>query len=267
MIFDTHIHLNEPRILENLDRYLLEARKKGVTSFLCVGWDLESSKLAVKIAEKYEGVYAAIGVIPTEHKSYKTLEENEPTVKELEKLLGTSSKILAIGEIGLDYYWEKEEQIKAKQKIMFLEQIELANKYNLPVSIHTRDAIQDAFDILKSNKVKESGIMHCYSGSKEMAKEFIKLGYKIAFGGVLTFKNSKETKEVIKNISLDDIVFETDAPYLAPVPYRGKMCEPSFIFETVKYASELLNDDQDELEKITFRNSCKILHVKNYEQI
>ena len=259
MIFDTHIHLNEERLLSNLEQYLKEAEEKGVTKFLCVGWDLESSKKAIEIANKYKNVYCSIGVIPTEHKQY---EIGSKTLKELESLLTTSSKIIAIGEIGLDYYWEKEEEIKEKQKIMFKEQIDLANKYNLPISIHSRNSFQDTFDILKRYPVNQAGVMHCYSGSKEMATEFIKLGYKIAFGGVLTFKNSKETKEVLANIPLESIVFETDAPYLAPTPFRGKLNEPKFIYETVKYASESLKIDFSELCKISFHNSCTIFHVK-----
>ena len=259
MIFDTHIHLNEERLLSNLEQYLKEAEEKGVTKFLCVGWDLESSKKAIEIANKYRNVYCSIGVIPTEHKQY---EIDGKTLKGLESLLTTSSKIIAIGEIGLDYYWEKEEEIKEKQKIMFKEQIDLANKYNLPISIHSRNSIQDTFDILKRYSVNQAGVMHCYSGSKEMATEFIKLGYKIAFGGVLTFKNSKETKEVLSNIPLESIVFETDAPYLAPTPFRGKLNEPKFIYETVKYASESLKIDFSELCKISFHNSCTIFHVK-----
>lgn len=266
MIFDTHIHLNDEKFTQDLDKYIREAKEKGVTSFLCVGYDLESSKLAIEIAKKYQGVYAAIGVIPTEHKQYVTLSsrQNEPTIEQIRLLVKNNAQyVKAIGEIGLDYYWEKEDEIKSKQKEMFIEQIELANELNLPVSIHARDSLQDTLDTLKANKVKQAGIMHCYSGSKEMAKEFIKLGYKIAFGGVLTFKNSKESKEVIKSISLEDIVFETDAPYLAPTPYRGKLNEPKFIYQTVKFTSEFLGIEQEKLEAISYSNSCNILHVKN----
>lgn len=266
MIFDTHIHLNDKAFLDDLDKYISEAKEKGITKFLCVGFDLESSKLAIEIAKKYKGVYAAIGVIPTEHSGYITMSsrQNKPTIDEIRFLAKNNAQyVKAIGEIGLDYYWEKEPEIKAKQKEMFLEQISLANELDLPISIHARDSLQDTFDILKTYPVKETGIMHCYSGSKEMAREFVKLGYKIAFGGVLTFKNSKETKEVIKDISLENIVFETDAPYLAPTPFRGKLNEPKYIYETVKFASEYLGVDQAELEKISFDNSCKILHVKN----
>lgn len=260
MIFDTHIHLNEPRLLENLDLYLKEAKENGVNKFLCVGWDYESSKKAVELANQYEEIYAAIAIMPTEHKSF-----NDENFSKLEDLLKISNKIVAIGETGLDYYREKEEEIKNKQKEMFLKHINLANKYNLPLSIHCRDAIQDTFDILKNNPVIKKGVMHCYSGSLEMAKEFIKLGYKIAFGGVLTFKNSIVSKQVLTSIPLNSIVLETDAPYLAPMPYRGKLNEPKFIKNTSIFASNLLNMDIDVFEKEVYKNSIEIFHVETYE--
>lgn len=258
MIFDTHIHLNDEKLYNNLDFYLKEADERGVKLFLVIGYDKKSSELAVKIANKYKNCYAAIGIIPTEHKDY-----DDNSIGFLRDLYNKNKeKVKAIGEIGLDYYWEDALNIKIKQKKMFIEQIELANELNLPISIHSRDSIQDTFDILKKHKVNKCGVMHCYSGSLEMAKEFIKLGYKIAFGGVLTFKNSVTSKEVLQNISLDSIVFETDAPYLAPTPYRGKLNEPKFIKNTVLYAANFLNIDSDELERIAFDNSLKVFDIK-----
>ena len=256
MIFDTHIHLNDKKIYENLDFYIQDALNKGVKKFLCVGYDLESSKIAIEIANKYHEVYASIGIIPTEYKQY-----NDDSINSLRKLMDKSNKIVAIGEIGLDYYREKEESVRTLQKKIFIEQIELANELNLPISIHCRDAYKDTLDILKEHTCIKKGIMHCFSGSLESAKEFIKLGYLIAFGGVLTFKNSIKTKEVLQNIDLKDVVFETDAPYLAPTPFRGKIDIPSYIVETVKYASSLLNCPKETLEDITYKNSLRILNI------
>ncbi|MDY4936922.1 MAG: TatD family hydrolase [Candidatus Onthovivens sp.] len=256
MIFDTHIHLNDKKIYENLDFYIQDALNKGVKKFLCIGYDLESSKIAIEIANKYHEVYASIGIIPTEYKQY-----NDDSINNLRKLMDKSNKIVAIGEIGLDYYWEKEESVRTLQKKIFIEQIELANELNLPISIHCRDAYKDTLDILKEHTCIKKGIMHCFSGSLESAKEFIKLGYLIAFGGVLTFKNSIKTKEVLQNIDLKDVVFETDAPYLAPTPFRGKINIPSYIVETVKYASSLLNCPKETLEDITYKNSLRILNI------
>lgn len=256
MIFDTHIHLNDKKIYENLDFYIQDALNKGVKKFLCVGYDLESSKIAIEIANKYHEVYASIGIIPTEYKQY-----NDDSINSLRKLMDKSNKIVAIGEIGLDYYREKEESVRTLQKKIFIEQIELANELNLPISIHCRDAYKDTLDILKEHTCIKKGIMHCFSGSLESAKEFIKLGYLIAFGGVLTFKNSIKTKEVLQNIDLKDVVFETDAPYLAPTPFRGKINIPSYIVDTVKYASSLLNCPKETLEDITYKNSLRILNI------
>ncbi len=256
MIFDTHIHLNDEKLYENLDLYLKEAKEVGVSDFLCVGYDLESSKRAIEIANKYNNVYAAIGFIPTEWKKWTT-----SSIANLEELLKKSSKIVAIGEIGLDYYWEKEENVKKIQKLMFISQIELANKYDLPISIHSRDSIQDTYDILKNYPCVNKGIMHCYSGSIEMSKEFIKLGYKIAFGGVLTFKNAIEIKRILKQTDLKNVVLETDAPYLSPVPHRGKVNEPKFILDTAKFAANLLKINLEEFVNITYQNSLDILKL------
>lgn len=256
MIFDTHIHLNDEKLYENLDLYLKEAKEVGVSDFLCVGYDLESSKRAIEIANKYNNVYAAIGFIPTEWKKWTT-----SSIANLEELLKKSSKIVAIGEIGLDYYWEKEENVKKIQKLMFISQIELANKYDLPISIHSRDSIQDTYDILKNYPCVNKGIMHCYSGSIEMSKEFIKLGYKIAFGGVLTFKNAIEIKRILKQTDLKNVLLETDAPYLSPVPHRGKVNEPKFILDTAKFAANLLKINLEEFVNITYQNSLDILKL------
>ena len=263
MIFDTHIHFNDERIIQNFEKYFNEAIKNNVKLFLCIGYDVESSKKAIELAEKYPEIYAAVGVIPTEHEQYVINNGEKPsTIDEIRELAKSSKKVVAIGEIGLDYYWENAPEIKEKQKIMFKEQIELANELNLPISIHCRNAIQDCFDILKTNRVKNTGIMHCYSGSKEMALEFCKLGYMIAFGGVLTFKNSKESKETILAIDKKYVVFETDAPYLAPAPYRGHLNEPKYICETVKFAADMLNISYEEMQNISLKNSLDILKIK-----
>lgn len=252
MIFDTHIHLNDEKLFNNLDAYLSDAKKKGVNKFLCVGWDVESSRKAVEIANKYNGVYAAIAVMPTSHETY-----NENSIFELEEI-AKNNKVVAIGEIGLDYYWEKTTEVKAKQKEMFIEQIRLANKLNLPISIHCRDAIQDCFDIIKMFPVKRKSVMHCYQGSLEMAREFIKNNFVIAFGGTVTFKNSKNAQNVFDNLDLENIVFETDAPYLSPTPHRGEINIPEYIYDTVKYCADRKGLDQSKLEEITYKTSCDI---------
>ena len=252
MIFDTHVHLNDEKISCELDTNIKNAINKGINKFLCVGWDIESSKKAIEIAHKYECVYVAIGIIPTEWRQYK-----DDTIAEFEKLIN-DEKIIAIGEIGLDYYWEKDDEIVKIQKEMFKRQIELANKYNLPILIHCRNAYNDCLNIIKKFHVKRKSIMHCYSGSLEMARLFIKENFAIAFGGVLTFKNSIECKNVFDNLDINDIVFETDAPYLSPVPYRGKTNKPEYIYETVKYAANRKNMDFEEFSNIVYENTLKL---------
>ncbi|MFA6755518.1 MAG: TatD family hydrolase [Bacilli bacterium] len=260
MIFDTHTHLNDEKLFFDVNKYVKNAKEAGIDRVLCVGWDVNSSKKAIEIANNNDGIFASVGIMPTEHKQY-----TKNTINELEKLLD-NKKVKAVGEIGLDYYWENSEEIKKIQKEMFISQIELANKHNLPITIHCRDAIQDTFNILKEHPVKQKGVMHCYSGSLEMAKEFIKLGYMIAFGGTLTFKNSNNIKNVFDNIPLTSIVFETDAPYLSPAPNRGKINEPMNILDTIKYASNRKNLDLIELEKISYENSSNIFHVERNEK-
>jgi len=257
MIFDTHIHLNDERLINNLDEYLSDARILGITDFLCVGWDIESSKKAIELAHKFNGVYAAIALMPTEWKQY-----NKETISELREL-AKDNLVVAIGEIGLDYYWEKTDEIKAIQKEMFIGQIKLANELNLPVSIHCRDAYQDCLDVVKSFHVKRKSVMHCYSGSLEMGLEFIRNNFVLAFGGTLTFKNSKNAQNVFLNIDIDSIVFETDAPYLAPQKFRGQMNIPKYIYETILFASSLRNMNFEDFQKQIYKNSKEIFSREN----
>lgn len=252
MIFDTHIHLNDEKLIENIDQYLEAAHKLSINKFLCVGWDIESSKKAIELAHKYEGVYAAIAVMPTEWKQY-----NKNTINKLREL-AKDPLVVAIGEIGLDYYWEKSDEIKSKQKEMFINEIKLANELNLPISVHCRDAYQDCLDILKNFHVKRKSVMHCYSGSYEMSREFIKQNFVLAFGGTLTYKNSRNNQEVFDKTDVENIVFETDAPYLAPQKFRGQINRPEFIYETVLFASNRKNINIKYLENVTYKTSESI---------
>ena len=253
MIFDTHIHLNDDKLYSNLDEYIKAAQEKGVQKFLCVGWDIPSSKKAIQIAHMYPGiVFAAVSIMPTEHRSY-----NDNSILEL-KELAKDPVVRAIGEIGLDYYWEKDDEIKEKQKKMFIEQIKLANELNLPISVHCRDAIQDTYDILNSFHVKRKSVLHCYSGSLEMARLFKDLNFAFGFGGTLTYKNNKNAVNTFDNIDLENIVFETDAPYLPPQEHRGKLNKPEYIYKVVLFASNRKNLDIKEMENITSKNAEEI---------
>ncbi len=252
MLIDTHCHLNSEELLNEVDEVILRAKKEGVNTFFVVGWDISSSKLALLLADKYQEVYPIVGVHPCDIKGVD--------LSELEELL-IDGKVKAVGEIGLDYYWVKEEKDRKKQKEYFIKQIELANKYKLPISIHSRDAIQDTLNILKEYHPKYGFIMHCFSGSKEMMSEFLKLGGYISFGGPVTFKNAQNSKECALNVPLDRILIETDCPYLTPHPFRGKRNEPSYLPLVMETIKEIKGIDAQELKQALIENTKRIFQL------
>ncbi len=222
MFIDSHCHLNDS-VFANKELYIDEANAEGVKVLTVIGYDLKSSIEAVNLANKYENVYAIIGVSPQE---VKNVQDND--LKQIDKLLN-NKKVIGVGEIGLDYYYDKDEPTKILQIKYFIEQIALANKHNLPISIHCRDAFEDTYKLLLEHHVKRGGVLHCYSGSLEMAKLFTKLGFVLGIGGTVTFKNAVKVKEVAKNISSDSYILETDAPYLTPAPHRGEINSSKYI--------------------------------------
>ena len=256
MIFDTHCHLNSDELYSRIDEVINNAKAVGVGNFLVVGYDKKTSLLAVKIAQKYDFCYAAVGFHPTE--IYDLKEEDYSNLETLAK----ENKVVAIGEIGLDYYWEKDESKKDMQKEAFIKQIKIANKLHLPISIHNRDGINDCLNILKNNIPVCGGIMHCYSGSVEIMKEFLNLGMYISLGGPVTFKNAVIPKEVAKNVPIDKLLVETDSPYLAPHPLRGSQNEPKNIPLVVQEIASLRGMSVEELSKITTENALRLLNIK-----
>lgn len=256
MIFDTHCHLNSEQLYSEIDKYISRAQESNVTKFLVVGYDKKTSLLAVKIAQKYDFCYAAVGFHPTEIFDLK--EDDYEWLENIAK----EDKVVAIGEIGLDFYWIKEEDKRELQKQSFIRQINLANKLHLPISVHNRDAIEDCLKIIKEYTPKYGGIMHCYSGSVETMKEFIKLGMHISFGGPVTFTNAKTPKEVATVVPLERLLVETDCPYLAPHPLRGTVNEPKNITLVVDEVARLKGMTKEKIESITFSNSCKLLNIK-----
>lgn len=253
MLIDSHCHINDPLYLNKANDYVKEALDSDVRIMLVVGYDLESSKNAVKIANSFSEVYAAIGIIPAEVKNAK-----KDDLEEIENLIKNNKKIIAIGEIGLDYYWDKDDEAKVKQKDYFVKQIKLANKYSLPINVHCRDAYEDCYKILKEHKVNNKGVIHCYSGSKEMALLFIKLGYKLGIGGTCTFKNAIKIKEVVKTISDKDYVLETDAPYLTPTPYRGKENHSKYLYLIRDEIANLRGEDSNKVEEDSSKNFLEV---------
>ena len=246
-MLDTHCHINDPLISNETDKIVTNYLNAGVEKAICIGCCPESNLDVIKLSNKYESVYCAVGVHPDDCSKY-----NE---QELENLLkNKNNKLVAVGEIGLDYYHTKEN--KDEQIKVFISQIELANKYKLPIIIHCRDAFGDTLEILKKYApFKYGAVMHCYSGSLEFAREIIKLGLKISFTGTVTYKNALKVQEVAKNIPSDSFFFETDSPYLTPTPYRGQLNEPVHVKEVYKFVACLRGLSEQEMEQIADKNA------------
>lgn len=244
-MIDSHAHIVK-EYYSDIEGLVKELQEKDVKCVINCSTSIESCKEILVLSKKTNNfLLPALGIHPETKDDFNRTNELEDLVK--------NNKPVAIGEIGLDYYWTKDN--KEEQKELFIKQLDIAEKYNLPILVHTRDSIQDTFDILKERKLK--GIIHCYSGSYEMAKEFIKLGYKLGIGGVLTFKNSK-LYEVIEKISLKDILLETDSPYLSPEPLRGKQNNPYNIYYVAKRIAEIKNVTIEEVIKQTTKNASDI---------
>ena len=243
-MIDSHAHIfNE--YYDNIYDLISELKDKNIINVINCSDNNKSAHEVINSYKKYEGfLLPAIGIHPEYSDKYD--------LNELEELI-KNNKVYAIGEIGLDYHYNNEN--RDEQKELFNKQLDLAEKYNLPVIIHTRESIQDCYDLLKSKKLK--GVIHCFSGSIEMAREFIKIGYKLGIGGVLTFKNSR-LFEVIEKIDLKDILLETDSPYLSPEPYRGRKNNTSNVYYVAKKIAEIKNIKIEEVIKVT-TNNCKEL--------
>lgn len=256
--FDSHSHLNDEKFDEDRDKIIKEIYESGTTNFITAGYSVESSKKAVEISNNYDFIYATAGISPNDIP--QTEEELWKQLGEIKQIAKNNKKILAIGEIGLDYYWNKEN--KDIQKKAFVEQIKLANELELPIVIHTREAISDTIQILKENEVKNRGIFHCCPQNRELIKEGLKLGFYISFAGPITFKNSKNADEMISLVPDDRILIETDSPYLAPEPARGTRNTPINVKYIAKKIADVKGLNIEDVEKITIENTKKILRIK-----
>lgn len=252
MFFNTHSHLNSEELYQDRDLYIQNALDNKVTNIVVVGYDLETSKLALQIAHEYPFIYAAVGIGPND-----CLDTTDEEINQVEELL-QDHRVVALGEIGLDYYWDTVP--RDKQKDIFLKQIEIAKKYNKPIVIHSRDAYEDTYTILK--EAAHYGIMHCYSGSAEMAKRFIKIGFMISLAGPVTFKNARVPKEVAKAIGIDYLLIETDCPYLTPHPFRGKLNEPANVVYIAQEIAKLKSMEIEDVARITAFNAKKVFGIK-----
>lgn len=254
MLFDSHAHLNAEQFDDDREEVLHRAREMGVSRILNIGYNRETIPSSLQLAEKYDYIYSTVGWHPQDAKDY-----HEADYEWLKSLAG-HPKVVAIGEIGLDYYWDTSP--KEVQDQVFREQIRLAKEVNLPIIIHDRDAHEDVLKILKEEKAWEvGGIMHAFSGSLEMAKACIEMNFYISFGGPLTFKNARRPKEVAQGIPLERILIETDSPYLTPHPYRGKRNESGYVRYIAEVLAELRGVTFEEIADITFRNTIQALRI------
>jgi len=247
LIFESHAHYDDKQFHKDREAVLKSLPESGIQYAINVGADMRSSRLSIELAKKYPFIYASVGVHPHEVKDMKE--------EDLEYLLHFAAfdKVVAIGEIGLDYYYDLSP--RSIQKLWFREQLKLAKEINLPVIIHSRDASQETYDLLMEAELSEKkGVIHCYSGSKEMALDYTKKGFYIGVGGVITFNNAKKLVETVEAIPLDKLLIETDAPYLTPVPYRGKRNDSRYLPEVIKKIAEIRNMKPEEIEAITYEN-------------
>lgn len=248
-IFDSHSHYDDERFNEIRDALFSEMHQNGVCGIVTCGCDYASSKAAIKMAEDYDFIFAAVGIHPGNIDSGTTPEQ----IRELAK----HQKCVAIGEIGLDYYWVSDN--KNQQIEIFEKQIAIAKELDLPIIVHDRDAHGDTLEILKKHKPK--GVVHCFSGSAQMAQEIIKLGMYIGVGGVITFNNAKKLPDVVKIIPDELLLVETDCPYLAPVPYRGKLCHSGMIKYTAEKIAEIRNTTTKNVLELTAKNAKTLFNI------
>ena len=255
MIFDSHAHYDDKQFDGDRDELLSSMGENNIKRIVNVGADLSSSKRAVAMAKQYDFVYAAIGVHPSDVGS---LDEAD-----MQWLRETAEyeKVVAIGEIGLDYYWDKEPKVQEQQRFWFRRQLELAREVNLPVIIHSREAAADTMEIMKNHAQGIPGVIHCFSYSKEQALEYVKMGYYIGVGGVVTFQNARKLKEAVAELPIERIVIETDCPYLAPVPNRGKRNSSLNLPYVVNTIAELKGMTPEEVEKITYQNAMELYGI------
>lgn len=251
MIIDTHCHLNTKEFESDIESVIKRAIDHDVNHMICIGMYQEANQLAVELAHKYSELYATVGI----HPSYVDEGYDEAQIT----ALASKDKVVAIGEIGIDLYWVKDNI--SKQIEIFKKQLDLSLKLKLPVVIHMRDSAKEIYDVLKSYQGL-TGVMHCFSADLEYANKFIALGFHIGIGGPVTYKNGLMIQSVVKGISLDHIIVETDSPYLSPVPHRGKRNEPAYTSLVVEKIAEIKGLDVDTVKTITTKNAIQLFKLE-----
>ena len=252
--FDAHAHYNDEKFDKDRDEIINNIYNSGITKIVCVGYNIEKSKMALNIAEKYNFIYATAGISPNDIEDYS--EDNLRKVEEICK----KDKIVAVGEIGLDYYWNKDN--KEEQKELFIKQIEIANRLSKPIVIHNRDAIYDTLQILKQHPVDKKGIFHCCPLNQELIKEGLKLGFYISFSGNITFKNAK-SYEAVSIVPMDKILIETDSPYLSPEPFRGTRNSSINVKLVAEKIAEIKKISLNEVSQKSYQNAERVYEIKS----
>lgn len=253
MIFETHAHYDDDKFTEDRDELILAVHESGVHPIINVGASIHSTQTTLELAKRYPFIYAAVGVHPSD-----VADLNEDTFAWLKEQT-TYAKTVAVGEIGLDYYWDKEADVQEKQRYWFGRQLQLAREADLPVIIHSRDAAADTLQVMRDNHAETiPGVIHCYSYSPELAQEFVRMGYYIGVGGVVTFKNAKKLVETVQTIPMERILLETDSPYMAPEPHRGTRNDSRNIPYVIAKIAELKGITPQEVERITEENAYRL---------
>ena len=254
MLFDSHAHLDDEKFADDREAVIARAKENGVTHIINIGADMESSARSVALASQHESIYAAVGVHP--HEAEKVVAADYDQLAEWTRL----DKVVAIGEIGLDYYYDLSP--RDLQKEVFIRQLDVARQMHMPIVIHDRDAHGDTMAILKREGKGLIGVVHCFAGSLEMANELIKMGWYIGCDGPVTFKNAAKLPEIMTKIPLERLLIETDSPYLTPVPLRGKRNEPAYVRFVAEHIAALRGISGEELAKVTTKNVCELFHIK-----
>ena len=250
--FDSHAHYNDEKFEENRKELINNIYNEDITRIVCAGYNVNTSEFALKLAKDFHFMYATCGISPNDIEDY--VENNLEKIEEIAK----DEKVVAIGEIGLDYYWNKDN--KEIQKELFIKQIELANRLDKPIVIHTRDAAVDTIDILKRYPVNKKGIFHCCPLNQELIKEGLKLGYYISFSGNITFKNAK-AEPCVSLVPLDRLLIETDSPYLSPEPFRGKRNDSRKVKLVAQKVADIKGLELEEVAKTTYDNAKRIFNI------
>jgi TatD DNase family protein len=251
-VIDTHAHLNDKSYKHDIGDVIDKAEKAGVYRIINVGYDIESSKKAIEMSKRHKILYSSIGIHPHDAK--------DAPINAIEKLekMAEEPKVVALGEMGLDYY--RDLSPRDIQRDLFISQLELSKKLGIPFVIHDRDAHGEILDVLKIYGKGQRGVLHCFSGSVEMAKECVKLGFYISIAGPVTYKNARKLIDVVREVPIDRLLIETDCPYLTPEPHRGKRNEPSLVIEVAKKIAEIKEEDLQGVAKVTTKNALELFN-------